>query len=103
MEDKWILISGYIKQGETSEETVIREVREETGQEVNNLNYIKSYYMESVNMLMLGFVVFVNSKPFILSDEITNIRWYNFEEASKKIAKNSIAEQLLIDVRNEYI
>jgi hypothetical protein len=41
--------------------------------------------------------------PFILSDEITNIKWYNFEEASKKIAKNSIAEQLLLDVRNKYL
>lgn len=59
--------------------------------------------MKSVNMLMLGFAAFVNAKPFILSDEITSIRWYNFEETTRKIASNSSAEQLFLDVRNKII
>lgn len=95
--NQWVLISGYIKQGETIEETVIREVYEETGQEVISIKYIKSYYIKSNDMLMLGFAVFVKSRPFLLSDEINEINWFHFSEASQVILKNSIAEQLIRD------
>lgn len=95
--NQWVLISGYIKQGETIEETVMREVYEETGQEVTSIKYIKSYYIKSNDMLMLGFAVFVKSRPFLHSDEINEISWFHFNEASQLILKNSIAEQLLRD------
>jgi NAD+ diphosphatase len=97
---QWILVSGFIKQGETIEETVLREVREETGLKVEKLKYIKSYYIRSRDMLMLGFAVSVKQRPFLLSDEIDEIDWFNFNEATKVIFKESIAEQLLNDIYN---
>jgi len=96
--DEWILISGYIKQGETVEETVSREVYEETGQEAISLQYVKSYNIKTHDMLMLGFVVSVRKKDFLISSEIDEIRWFTFEEATRVILKDSIAEELLNDV-----
>jgi NAD+ diphosphatase len=96
--DHWILISGYIKQGETIEETVIREVKEETGQEVEKLKYIRSYYIRDLDMLMLGFITFVKQQPFTISNEIDEISWFNFDDALQAILKDSVAEQLLKDI-----
>ena len=40
----YTLCSGYLKKGETLEETVVREVFEETGQRVISCEYVQSYY-----------------------------------------------------------
>ena len=40
----WGLISGHIKVGDTAEETAIREVHEETGLEVSNLEFLKTCF-----------------------------------------------------------
>ncbi len=93
VKDEWILISGYVKNGEMIEDTVVREVKEETGQDVTSFKYIQSYYIDHADMLMLGFVVFVEQNPFIMSDEINEIAWFTLEEASNRVMKDSIAEQ----------
>ncbi|MGV3463874.1 MAG: NAD(+) diphosphatase [Heyndrickxia sp.] len=96
--NQWVLISGYIKQGETVEETVTREVYEETGQEAISIQYVKSYDIKKHDMLMLGFVVSVMKRDFLISTEIDEISWFTFAEATRVILKDSIAEELLNDV-----
>jgi NAD+ diphosphatase len=65
----WVLVAGYIKQGETFEESVIREVEEETGQKVQELEYISSYYYEKKELLMAGFQCNVLKRDFNSSRE----------------------------------
>jgi len=48
-------ISGFNEAGESLEETVVREIREEINIEVNNIEYIKSQPWPFPNSLMLGF------------------------------------------------
>ena len=55
-QNNWGLVAGYIQKGETAEETVIREVEEETGLKVREGKYIKSYFHVKNEMLMLGFL-----------------------------------------------
>jgi len=47
----WGVVSGYVSNGETLEETVIREVLEETGQQVEKMQYVESYYFKPRNLL----------------------------------------------------
>ena len=95
-EDKWILISGYLKQGEDIEETVNREVKEETGLDVTRQIYISSYYHDESDLLILGFAAYVNKKEFVGSQEIDEIGWFVIDEAVQAIWKGSIAEKLLL-------
>ncbi|MCL2801906.1 MAG: NAD(+) diphosphatase [Treponema sp.] len=48
-------ISGFNEAGETLEETVVREIREEVNIEVKNIEYIKSQAWPFPNSLMVGF------------------------------------------------
>lgn len=48
-------LAGFIEVGETAEETVHREIREEVGVEVDNIRYIKSQSWPFPSQLMLGF------------------------------------------------
>lgn len=49
------LIAGFVDPGETLEETVVREIREEVGIEVQNIRYARSQPWPFPNSLMLGF------------------------------------------------
>lgn len=91
----WVLVAGYIKQGETLEEAVIREVNEETGQEANKTTYISSYYYDKRELLMVGFRCDVEKREFNNSKEVDKIEWYKLQEAIKLLRDGSIAQQLL--------
>ncbi len=51
----YVCVAGVMKPGESAEDAVIREVREEIGQKVERLEYIGSYPYEKKEMLMLGY------------------------------------------------
>lgn len=88
-ENKWVLCSGYVKKGETLEETVIREVLEETGQVVNSCEYICSYYFELKNLIMSGFIAHVNASEFSVSNEVDDLRWCEVENAIQLIERDN--------------
>ena len=83
----WGVISGYVKNGDTLEETVIREVMEETGQHVEKMQYVESYYFKPKELIMAGFIAFVNAKPFNNSDEVDELIWCEINEVNKYIAR----------------
>ena len=58
-ETKWTVVSGYMINGETIEDAVTREVREETGQNVISCKYISSYYFAPKQLIMIGFITYV--------------------------------------------
>lgn len=49
------LVAGFVETGESLEECVIREVREETGLEISDLNYVASQSWPFPHQLMIGF------------------------------------------------
>lgn len=93
----YVLVAGYIKSGENAEETAIREVQEEIGVATHTLRYIKSYYYEKRDMLMLGFVAFADKCPLSISVEVDAAEWVPLEEAKSRLKEGSIAMQLLLD------
>lgn len=72
------LIAGFADVGETLEETVVREVREEVGLEVKNIRYYKSQPWPFTGSMMVGFIAEAESNQTICVDnnEITDAAWY---------------------------
>lgn len=93
-----VCVAGVMKMGESAEETVIREVKEELGQDMISLEYIQSYPFERKEMLMLGFKANVKKEPFVLSGEVDAAEWVPFSEALGKLREGSIAWQLVKQV-----
>lgn len=94
----YVCVAGHMKIGESAEETVIREVKEELGLDVENLTFIRTYPYEKKEMLMLGFKAEVKKADFIYSQEVDSAKWFAFEEALENIREGSIAWQLVKEV-----
>jgi len=70
-------ISGFNEAGETLEETVVREIREEVNIEVKDIAYVKSQPWPFPNSLMVGFKARYSSgtiKPD--GEEIEDAKWF---------------------------
>ena len=74
---KYALIAGFCEIGETLEETVRREVMEETGLRVKNLRYYKSQPWSFTDTLLCGFFCELDGSPKIThdADELAEARW----------------------------
>ncbi|WP_342416505.1 NUDIX domain-containing protein [Paenibacillus sp. FSL R10-2782] len=95
----FILLAGYVNKGESAEQTLVREVMEEVGLQVDEYTYMRSEYFERTNTLMLNFVSIVNDdKLDALSAEVDQARWFTLEEAKQVILKNSLAEAFLLTI-----
>ena len=92
-----ILVAGYINRGETAEETVKREVMEELGLEVEDIQFNQTGFLERNNVLMLNFSCVAKSEDLSgMTKEVDKAAWYPFEEAKKRILHPSLAEKFLL-------
>lgn len=74
-------LAGFIEVGETAEETVVREVKEEVGVEVDNIRYVKSQSWPFPSQLMLGFFADYKSGELVLEEEeIEEAGWYSYDD-----------------------
>lgn len=70
-------LAGFVEAGETPEETVAREVKEEAGIEIANIRYIKSQSWPFPSQLMLGFFAdYVSGELQPEPGEIEELRWF---------------------------
>lgn len=99
--NQYVCVAGYIKMGESAEETACREVKEEIGQEVEKLTFIQSYPFMKKEMLMLGYKATVKKHELSLSGEVDSAEWVKFEDALGKLREGSIAWQLVKKVIEE--
>lgn len=71
-------LAGFIEIGETPEQTVIREVKEEVGIDVGNIRYIKSQSWPFPSQLMLGFIAdYMGGEIQPAPEEIEEAAWYD--------------------------
>ena len=91
----YVCVAGIMKIGESAEETVIREVKEEIGQDVDTLEFISSYPYEKKEMLMLGYKAIVKKQAFQLSGEVDSVEWVKLDHALSLLREGSIAWKLV--------
>ena len=89
--------------GESAEETVCREVKEEIGLDVESLEFVKTYPYDKKEMLMIGYKAKVRKKDFVISKEVEYVEWFKFKDALEKLREGGIAWQLVKKVIEENI
>ena len=102
-ETKWTVVSGYMVEGETIEEAVYREVKEETGQLVDKCQYVSSYYFEPKQLIMIGFIAYVKKSQFTDSDEVDDLRWYKLDEVETVIARENNCSGMHFDKCKQFL
>jgi len=95
---RYVCVSGFMKIGESAEDSAMREIKEEIGQTVEELRFVRSYPYEKKEMLMLGFHAKVKKEDLVLSREVDDAEWVAFSDALGKIREGSIAWQLVKEV-----
>jgi NAD+ diphosphatase len=95
--DFYTLIAGYVDVGESIEETVLREVKEEVGLDIKNLKYYKSQPWPFSSSIMLGFTAEANDTQQIVIDEkeIKEAGWFDKENLPPHASGVSISGDLI--------
>ncbi|ASW44128.1 NUDIX domain-containing protein [Clostridium isatidis] len=85
-----VLLTGYVDNNETAEEAVEREVREESGIEVNNITYLGSDYVKDKEILMITFMADYVSGEIKKSDEVEGMGWSKLSNALNEMKEDEI-------------
>lgn len=89
-------LAGFVEPGESLEDTVIREVREESGITVTNLRYFGSQPWPFPHSLMIGFVADYESGEIQPQEgEIEDARWFSVDDLPVLPSRFSIARSLI--------
>ena len=94
----YALIAGFCEVGETIEECVKREVKEETNLEVTHLHYYKSQPWSFSNSLLFGFYCEVKGDPTITVDhsELAMADFFNREEIPDQVHPGSLTAEMIM-------
>lgn len=92
------VLAGFVDPGENLEEAVRREIREESGVEVQNLRYFGSQPWPFPDSLMVGFTAeYATGELRAEDDEIEEVGWFTADEMPPVPPTYSIARTLIDD------
>ena len=99
---RYALIAGFMEIGETAEETVKREVMEETGVKVKNITYYKSQPWAIDNNILLGFFAELDGDDTITLDktELEAAEWLSRSEIMQVDDGFSLTREMIIKFKN---
>ena len=93
-------LAGFVEAGESLEQCVAREVREEVGISVRDITYLGSQPWPFPNSLMLGFTARYDGGEVVIQEEgIVEASWFRWDELPKNVPMGgmSIAGWLIED------
>jgi NAD+ diphosphatase len=92
------IIAGFVEPGESLEDAVRREVREEVGIEIDSVDYFGSQPWPFPHGIMIGFRAMHLRGEITLGDgELAEAGWYGADDLPEIPAKLSIARRLIDD------
>jgi len=98
---RYSLVAGFVEPGETLEQCVAREVREEVGVEVGDIRYIGSQPWPFPHQLMVGFMArYQGGEVVIDANELADARWFTRGALPELPPPFSIARQIIELWRN---
>ena len=94
---QWALIAGFCEVGESIEDTVRREIREEVGLDVGNLRYYKSQPWPFSDSLLMGFFADVvgDTTPHCDAKELAEAQWFERAELPKNPDQMSLTQEMV--------
>jgi len=89
-------LAGFIEAGESAEQALAREVKEEVNVDVTDITYYSSQSWPFPAQLMLGYLCKYKSGDILLNDEeLEDARWFNIHELPIIPPQQSISGQLI--------
>jgi NAD+ diphosphatase len=90
------VVAGFVEPGESLEETVSREIEEETGILVEDVRYFGSQPWPFPDSLMIGFTArYASGEIRIDGKEIVDAGWFSVDDLPEIPGKVSIARKLI--------
>ncbi|OPY80236.1 MAG: NADH pyrophosphatase [Syntrophorhabdus sp. PtaU1.Bin153] len=95
-QDWYSVLAGFVEPGETLEDVVRREVKEETGIDVKDIRYFGSQPWPFPDSLMVAFTAkYADGEIQVDGNEIVEARWFEYDKLPNIPGKISIARALI--------
>lgn len=87
---RWSTLAGFVEPGETLEDAVRREVREEAGVRVGDCDYHSSQPWPFPASLMLGFTARAEDPHIDVGPELAEARWFEVDDIVRGLAAKEL-------------
>ncbi|HJZ47727.1 MAG TPA: NAD(+) diphosphatase [Roseiflexaceae bacterium] len=99
---RYSLVAGFLEPGETLEECVAREVREEVGVEVADIQYVRSQAWPFPQQIMVGFLArYASGDIAVDTSELADAQWFTRDTLPELPPPYTISRQIIELWRNE--
>jgi NAD+ diphosphatase len=93
---RYSLVAGFLEPGESLEECVAREIREEVGVEVTDIQYVSSQPWPFPQQIMVGFMArYAGGEIVVDTSELADARWFTRDTLPELPPPYTISRQII--------